>query len=96
MEDVHELSLEDLVGGNRVGWENCIKWIAELEKYPEDIRKLMAPFCMDQVLRNSLDIELATAEWTEHISWKDIKKRVTEFVPNRGIWIETSEIIKKH
>ena len=93
--DVTELSLRDLVGGNRVGWENYRKWITELEKYPDQIRKLMAPFCMDQVLRHNVNIELATTEWTEHISWQEIKERVTEFVPDRGIWIETSEIMQQ-
>ena len=93
--DVPELSLKDLVGGNRVGWENYRKWITELEKYPDQIRKLMAPFCMDQVLRHSVNIELATTEWTEHVSWQEIKERVTEFVPDRGIWIETSEIMQQ-
>ena len=93
--DVPELSLKDLVEGNRVGWKNCRKWITELEKYPDQIRKLMAPFCMDQVLRQSVNVELATTEWTEHISWQQIRERVTEFVPDRGIWIETSEIMKQ-
>ena len=94
--DVTELSLKDLVGENRVGWEYCRKWITELERYPDKIRKLMAPFCMDQILRQSVNVELATTEWTEHISWQQIKERVTEFVPDRGIWMETSEIMKQN
>ena len=93
--DVPELSLKDLVEGNGVGWKKCIKWITEMERYPEEIRKLMVPFCVDQVLRHSVQIEVATTAGTEHISWQEIKERVTDFVPDRGIWIETSEIMKQ-
>ena len=67
--DVPKLSLKDLAEENGVGWKTCIKWITELEKYPEEIRKLMVPFCVDQVLRHSVQIEVATTAGTEHISW---------------------------